>query len=141
MISAAVGRGGETMISAQTIEAFWNAMEHVAALGRAELLARARSDVSVSEELGGEGERRDFVLSECGAAESSVADWVRSGAGDMARYLGEFARGGLINIAGGCCGNTPEHIAAIAKALEGQPRASCRQPTSATPARLGTSAC
>ena len=28
---------------------------------------------------------------------------------------------GLINIAGGCCGNTPEHIAAIAKALEGQP--------------------
>jgi 5-methyltetrahydrofolate--homocysteine methyltransferase len=26
----------------------------------------------------------------------------------------------LINIAGGCCGNTPEHIAAIAKALEGQ---------------------
>jgi 5-methyltetrahydrofolate--homocysteine methyltransferase len=39
----------------------------------------------------------------------------------MARYLGEFARGGLINIAGGCCGNTPEHIAAIAKALEGLP--------------------
>ena len=39
----------------------------------------------------------------------------------MARYLGEFAQGGLINIAGGCCGNTPEHIAAIAKALDGQP--------------------
>ena len=38
----------------------------------------------------------------------------------MARYLGDFARAGLINIAGGCCGNTPEHIAAIAKALEGQ---------------------
>jgi 5-methyltetrahydrofolate--homocysteine methyltransferase len=39
----------------------------------------------------------------------------------MARYLGDFAKGGLINIAGGCCGNTPEHIAAIAKALEGLP--------------------
>jgi 5-methyltetrahydrofolate--homocysteine methyltransferase len=38
----------------------------------------------------------------------------------MARYLGDFARAGLINIAGGCCGNTPEHIAAIAKALEGR---------------------
>jgi 5-methyltetrahydrofolate--homocysteine methyltransferase len=37
----------------------------------------------------------------------------------MARFLGDFARGGLINIAGGCCGNTPEHIVAIAKALEG----------------------
>ena len=42
----------------------------------------------------------------------------------MARYLGNFAQDGLINIAGGCCGNTPEHIAAIAKALEGcAPRA------------------
>jgi len=39
----------------------------------------------------------------------------------MARYLGDFAREGMINIAGGCCGNTPEHIAAIAKALEGMP--------------------
>ena len=39
----------------------------------------------------------------------------------MARYLGDFAESGLINIAGGCCGNTPEHIAAIAQALEGQP--------------------
>jgi len=40
---------------------------------------------------------------------------------DMARYLSDFADGGLINIAGGCCGNTPEHIAAIAKALAGKP--------------------
>jgi 5-methyltetrahydrofolate--homocysteine methyltransferase len=39
----------------------------------------------------------------------------------MARYLSGFADGGLINIAGGCCGNTPEHIAAIAKALEEKP--------------------
>jgi 5-methyltetrahydrofolate--homocysteine methyltransferase len=38
----------------------------------------------------------------------------------MARFLGSFAKDGLINIAGGCCGNTPEHIAAIAKALVGQ---------------------
>jgi 5-methyltetrahydrofolate--homocysteine methyltransferase len=38
---------------------------------------------------------------------------------DMARFLGGFAKDGLINIAGGCCGNTPEHIAAIARAVEG----------------------
>jgi len=43
------------------------------------------------------------------------------GPDDMARFLGNFARAGLINIAGGCCGNTPEHIAAIVQALEGQP--------------------
>jgi len=39
---------------------------------------------------------------------------------DMARFLGGFATDGLINIAGGCCGNTPEHIAAIAKAVAGK---------------------
>ena len=36
---------------------------------------------------------------------------------DMGRYLGQFAQDGLINIAGGCCGNTPEHIAALAEAF------------------------
>ncbi len=66
---------------------------------------------------------------------------------DMARYLSEFAKGGLINIAGGCCGNTPEHIAAIAQALEGKhPRelgsaaASVRVPVATTkPLRLAGS--
>ena len=43
------------------------------------------------------------------------------GPDDMARSLSTFADAGLINIAGGCCGNTPEHIAAIAQALECKP--------------------
>jgi 5-methyltetrahydrofolate--homocysteine methyltransferase len=34
-----------------------------------------------------------------------------------AGLLGEFAKSGFLNIAGGCCGTTPEHIAAIAKAV------------------------
>lgn len=37
----------------------------------------------------------------------------------MAEMLGEFARAGLVNIVGGCCGTTPEHIRAIASAVEG----------------------
>lgn len=42
----------------------------------------------------------------------------------MAVMLGEFARSGLVNVVGGCCGTTPDHIAAIAKAVEGiKPRA------------------
>jgi 5-methyltetrahydrofolate--homocysteine methyltransferase len=36
---------------------------------------------------------------------------------DTSGLLKEFASSGLVNIAGGCCGTTPEHIAAIAKAL------------------------
>jgi len=39
----------------------------------------------------------------------------------MAGMLGEFARAGLVNIVGGCCGTTPEHIAAVAAAVEGVP--------------------
>jgi 5-methyltetrahydrofolate--homocysteine methyltransferase len=42
----------------------------------------------------------------------------------MAGMLGEFARSGLVNMVGGCCGTTPAHIRAIAKAVEGvAPRA------------------
>jgi 5-methyltetrahydrofolate--homocysteine methyltransferase len=39
----------------------------------------------------------------------------------MAASLGEFATSGLVNIVGGCCGTTPEHIRAIAEAIEGKP--------------------
>ena len=39
----------------------------------------------------------------------------------MARTMGDFARSGFLNLAGGCCGTTPEHIAAIAEAVEGVP--------------------
>jgi 5-methyltetrahydrofolate--homocysteine methyltransferase len=35
----------------------------------------------------------------------------------MARLIGEFARAGLVNIVGGCCGTTPAHIKAIAEAV------------------------
>ncbi len=39
----------------------------------------------------------------------------------MATMLGEFARSGLVNVVGGCCGTTPDHIRAIAAAVEGVP--------------------
>ena len=39
----------------------------------------------------------------------------------MAKHLGEFARSGLVNIVGGCCGTTPAHIKAIAEAVAGIP--------------------
>lgn len=122
MISAAVGRGGETLISAQTTEAFWNAVQHVKPLSvglncslgpdlmypfLSELSEKANVAISAYPNAG-----LPNPLSETG---------FDLGPDDMARYLGDFARGGLINIAGGCCGNTPEHIAAIAKALEGRP--------------------
>ena len=81
MISAAVGRGGETMISAQTIEAFWNAVEHAKPFSRGtELLAGAGPDGAVFARAFGEGGCRGVVLSERGVAESAFGDGVRSGA-------------------------------------------------------------
>jgi predicted lipoprotein len=40
---------------------------------------------------------------------------------EMAAQVAEFAREGLVNVVGGCCGSTPAHIAAIARAVEGLP--------------------
>lgn len=128
-ISAAVGRGGETMISAQTVEAFWNAVAHVKPLS-----------VGLNCSLGPDlmypflselAEKADVAVSaypNAGLPNPLAPTGFDLGPEDMGRYLGEFAAGGLINIAGGCCGNTPEHIAAIAKALEGRhPREYARE--------------
>jgi 5-methyltetrahydrofolate--homocysteine methyltransferase len=122
MISAAVGRGGETMISAQTTEAFWNAVQHVRPLSVG-LNCSLGPDLMYPflEEL---SEKADVAIScypNAGLPNPLSETGFDLGPQDMARYLGDFARGGLINIAGGCCGNTPEHIAAIAQALEGLP--------------------
>lgn len=128
-ISAAVGRGGETMISAQTVEAFWNAVAHVQPLSvglncslgpdlmypfLAELAQKA--DVAVS------------AYPNAGLPNPLAATGFDLGPEDMGKFLEGFADAGMINIAGGCCGNTPEHIAAIAKALEGKhPREYARE--------------
>src|SRR4029079_4008730 len=133
MISAAVGRGGETLISAQTTEAFWNAVEHVKPLSFG-LNCSLGPDLMYPflEEL---SEKANVAIScypNAGLPNPLSPTGFDLGPADMARYLGEFAEGGLINIAGGCCGNTPEHIAAIAKALDGRHPRELRRPSSST---------
>ena len=119
MISAAVGRGGETMISAQTVEAFWNAV-------------RNHQPISVGLNCAlGPDLMRPFLAELSAKSDTFISCYPNAGLpnpltetgfdlkpADMGRYLGEFATSGLLNIAGGCCGNTPDHIAAIAKSLE-----------------------
>ncbi|WP_263365651.1 homocysteine S-methyltransferase family protein [Edaphobacter bradus] len=121
MISAAVGRGGETMISAQTVEAFWNAVEHAKPLSVG-LNCSLGPDLMYPflEELSEKANVAISAYPNAGLPNPLSPTGFDLEPEDMARYLGDFARGGLINIAGGCCGNTPEHIAAIATALEGQ---------------------
>jgi 5-methyltetrahydrofolate--homocysteine methyltransferase len=142
MISAAVGRGGETLISAQTTEAFWNAVEHVKPLAVGlncslgpDLMYPFLSELS---------EKANVAIScypNAGLPNPLSATGFDLGPDDMARYLSEFAKAGLINIAGGCCGNTPEHIAAIARALEGlPPRRMGERSTSESDANEGVAA-
>jgi len=122
MISAAVGRGGETMISAQTIGAFWNAVRNHNPLS-------VGLNCSIGPDL-----MRPFLAELAGKADTFVSAYPNAGLPnpltptgfdlepkDMARFMGEFADSHLCNIAGGCCGNTPEHIAAIAQELAPKP--------------------
>jgi 5-methyltetrahydrofolate--homocysteine methyltransferase len=120
MISAAVGRGGETLISAQTTEAFWNAVKHVKPLSVG-LNCSLGPDLMYPflEELSEKANVAISAYPNAGLPNPLSETGFDLGPDDMARYLGNFAKGGLINIAGGCCGNTPEHIAAIARALVG----------------------
>jgi 5-methyltetrahydrofolate--homocysteine methyltransferase len=126
MISAAVGRGGETMISAQTIGAYWNAVRNHNPLS-------VGLNCSIGPDL-----MRPFLAELAGKADTFVSCYPNAGLpnpltptgfdlepNDMARFMGEFADSHLCNIAGGCCGNTPEHIAAIAQALEKKPVRKC----------------
>ena len=122
MISAAVGRGGETMISAQTVGAFWNAVRHIKPFS-------VGLNCSIGPDL-----MRPFLEELSGKADTFISAYPNAGLpnpltptgfdllpADMGRYMGEFAQSGLANIVGGCCGNTPEHIAAIAQAVAPKP--------------------
>jgi 5-methyltetrahydrofolate--homocysteine methyltransferase len=131
MVSAAVGRGGETMISAQTVEALWNAVKHVKPLSIGlncslgpDLMYPFLSELS---------EKSGAAIScypNAGLPNPLSPTGFDLEPADMGRYLAEFADAGLVNIAGGCCGNTPEHIAAIAKALEHkEPRVAKKEPS------------
>ena len=141
MISAAVGRGGETMISAQTVEAFWNAVQHVKPLSVG-LNCSLGPDLMrpFLEELADKVRRRSSPAIRTPALPNPLSPtgfdleprtWAATSANSRTS--------GLMNIAGGCCGNTPEHIAAIAKALRrtAPPRESvASEPKSSTGAAL-----
>ena len=124
IISAAVGLGGETMISAQKVEAFWNAFAHTHPLA-----------IGLNCSLGPDLMRPHLEeLSAC--ATTHISCYPNAGLPNplaptgfdlepkhMHDYMADFANAGLLNLAGGCCGNTPDHIAAIAQAVANkQPR-------------------
>ncbi|MCG8599957.1 MAG: methionine synthase [Verrucomicrobiales bacterium] len=119
IVSAAVGRGGETMISAQKVEAMWNAVAHVNPLAVG-LNCSLGPDLMEPhlKELAKVSESHVSVYPNAGLPNPLAPTGFDLEPDDMEKYLGEFAEQGLVNLIGGCCGNTPEHVAAIAKVSE-----------------------
>jgi 5-methyltetrahydrofolate--homocysteine methyltransferase len=123
MISGTITDMSGRLLSGQTPGAFWNAVRHAnpvtiglnCALGAREMRAHIA-------ELGRLADT--FVCAYPNAGLPNEFGYYDESPEFMAELLGEFATSGLVNIVGGCCGTTPDHIAAIAKAVAGKvPRA------------------
>ncbi len=117
-----VDKSGRTL-SGQTVEAFWISVAH----------ARPMT-VGINCSLGAR-EMRPFLAELVGIADTFISVYPNAGLPNAfggydeapettARLVREFAEEGMINLAGGCCGTRPEHIAAIRAAVDGvSPRA------------------
>ncbi|MFT6181479.1 MAG: 5-methyltetrahydrofolate--homocysteine methyltransferase [Akkermansiaceae bacterium] len=121
IISAAVGRGGETMISAQKVEALWNTFAHINPLAIG-LNCSLGPDLMEPflRDLGKAATTHISCYPNAGLPNPLAATGFDLEPSHMHDYIAGFADSGLLNLAGGCCGNTPEHIAAIAKSVQGK---------------------
>ncbi|MBP2846605.1 methionine synthase [Dickeya oryzae] len=118
MISGTITDASGRTLSGQTTEAFYNSLRHARPLSFGLNCAL------------GPDELRQYVAELSRIAECYVTAHPNAGlpnafgeydldADEMARQIGEWAQSGFLNIIGGCCGTTPEHIAAMVKAVEG----------------------
>ena len=113
-----VDLSGRTL-SGQTVEAFWTAIEHAqAARRRRQLLARREGDAAARRRAG--PDRDDLHELPPNAGLPNAFGGYDEQPHDTADLLRAFAEEGFVNIVGGCCGTTPDHIRAIAAAVEGQ---------------------
>jgi 5-methyltetrahydrofolate--homocysteine methyltransferase len=119
MISGTITDRSGRLLSGQTPEAFWNSIAHAAPLS-----------VGLNCALGAKQMRAH--IAELGrVADTLICAYPNAGLPNefghydespamMAEQMGEFASSGIVNIVGGCCGTTPDHIRAIAAAVAGK---------------------
>jgi 5-methyltetrahydrofolate--homocysteine methyltransferase len=130
IISGTITDASGRTLSGQVTEAFWNSVRHARPLA-----------VGLNCALGA-AEMRPYAAELARVADTFVSCYPNAGLPNafgeydempdqMAAVVGEFAEAGLVNLLGGCCGTTPEHIAAIAKAAGDQ---SPRVPPEVSPA-------
>jgi 5-methyltetrahydrofolate--homocysteine methyltransferase len=120
MISGTITDRSGRLLSGQTPAAFWHSVRHAApvsiglncALGAKEMRAHIAEIARIAD---------TFVCAYPNAGLPNEFGRYDESPDYMAGLLAEFADAGLVNIVGGCCGTTPEHIAAIVHAVEGKP--------------------
>ncbi|GAA0695039.1 methionine synthase [Vreelandella titanicae] len=120
MISGTITDASGRTLSGQTTEAFWNSVRHAQPLS-----------VGLNCALGAE-ELRPYLEELATKADTFVSAHPNAGLPnefgeydqtpeEMSEIVSEFAASGLVNIIGGCCGSTPEHIRAIADSVRDMP--------------------
>ncbi|MEM7475563.1 MAG: methionine synthase, partial [Planctomycetota bacterium] len=112
MVSGTFDQGGVTFVSGQSVEAFWNAVNHFPILS-----------VGMNCALGPQV-MRSYIEELSKVATTPISCYPNAGLPNemgqydldpkpMAHLVGEFASNGWLNILGGCCGTTPDHIRAM----------------------------
>ena len=120
MISGTITDMSGRLLSGQTPEAFWNSVSHIkpfsvglnCALGAKEMRPHVHTLATVAG-VNISAHPNAGLPNEMGEYDESPDH--------MAALVSEFASSGLVNIVGGCCGTTPEHIHAIAEAVKALP--------------------
>jgi 5-methyltetrahydrofolate--homocysteine methyltransferase len=118
MISGTITDASGRTLSGQTTEAFYNAMRHVepisfglnCALGPDELRQYVQELSRISE---------TYVSAHPNAGLPNAFGEYDLDPEEMAEHIAEWAKAGFLNLVGGCCGTTPEHIRQMAAAVEG----------------------
>ncbi|MGH3365422.1 MAG: homocysteine S-methyltransferase family protein, partial [Nocardioidaceae bacterium] len=130
IVSGTITDASGRTLSGQVTEAFWNSVRHARPLA-----------VGLNCALGAK-EMRPYLAELARLADCFVSAYPNAGlpnafgeydeaAEETAAVVGEFAESGLVNLVGGCCGTTPEHVAAVARAVRGS---APRVPEEAEPA-------
>ena len=117
MISGTITDGSGRTLTGQTTEAFYNSLRHIkpisfglnCALGPKELRPYVEELARISE---------TFVSAHPNAGLPNEFGGYDETPAEMAEVIGQWAKEGLLNLVGGCCGTTPAHIKAIREAVE-----------------------
>ena len=116
MISGTITDASGRTLSGQTVEAFWNSVRHSKPLSIGFNCALGADQLRPHiEEISGLASA--FVSAHPNAGLPNAFGEYDQSAAEMAAIVEEFAASGFVNIIGGCCGTTPLHISAIAKAV------------------------